>query len=145
MARRVLAYKTLPPTIIHPHVQLIPDLVRDVSHKSILFPCGISQLKRMTNAFYLDERPPRHDWVLVGCERSRQIHCHVYGEDCPRIELCPRKLFDPANAFALMRCCMVEKKVERSGRIACLPWGAELPLVEEAIAGLVPLVKEQTD
>ena len=142
MARRALAYKTFPPTVIRPHVQLIPDLVRDVSQKAILFPCGISQLKRMTNAFYLDERPERQDWVLVGCERSRQIHAHLYGQDCPRIELCPRKLFDPGNALALMRCCMVEKKVELSGRIAFLPWGAELPLVEEALAALFHLAKE---
>ena len=142
MARRVLAYKTFPPTIIRPHVQRIPDLASNVSGKALLFPCGISQLKRMMNAFYLDERPERHDWVLVGCERSRQIHHHLYGEDCPRIELCPRKLFDPGNALALMRCCMVEKKVELSGRIAFLPWGAELPLVEEALAALFHLAKE---
>ena len=102
---------------------------------------GISQLKQMTNAFYLDERPERHDWVLVGCERSRQIHNHIYGEDCPSIELCPRKLFDPRATLALMRCCMVEKRVELSGRVAFVPWGAELPLVEEAITVLLRLEK----
>jgi hypothetical protein len=142
MARRVLAYKSFPPTIIRPHVQLITDLARGVSGKALLFPCGISQLKRMTNAFYLDERPERRDWVLVGCERSRQIHAHLYGEDCPSIELCPRKLFDPGDALALMRCCMVEKKVELSGRIAFLPWGAELPLVEGALTALLRLAKQ---
>ncbi len=142
MARRVLAYKTFPPTIIRPHVQLIPDLVREVSEKAILFPCGISQLKRITNAFYLDERPERHDWILVGCERSRQIHRHLYGEDCPCIELCPRKLFNAGDTLALMRCCMVEKKVELSGRVALLPWGAELALVEEALTALLQLARE---
>jgi hypothetical protein len=34
---------------------------------------------------------------------------------------------------------MVEKKVELSGRVALVPWGAELPLVEEALRALVAL------
>jgi hypothetical protein len=108
--------------------------VRDRSDKPLLFPCGISQLKRLTNAYYLDERPERHDWVLVGFQRSRQIHRHFYGEDCRNIELCPRKLFDPGDTLALMRCCMVEKKVDQSGRVAFVPWGAELALVEAPAA-----------
>jgi hypothetical protein len=66
---------------------------------------------------------------------------HFYGEDCPCIELCPRKLFHPGAALALMRCCMVEKKVELSGRVAFLPWGAELPLVEQALTALLQLAQ----
>ncbi len=137
LARRVLAYERFPATILRPHVQPILDLVRDVRDRPLLFPCGISQLKRMIDAFYLDERPERRDWVLVGCERSRYIHRHLYGEDCPSVELCPRRLFDTRGALSLMRCCLVEKTVELSGRIACVPWGAELPLVNEALAALV--------
>jgi hypothetical protein len=91
---------------------------------------------------YLDERPERVDWVLVGCERSRQIHRHLYSEDCPSIELCPKRLFDPRGALGLMRCCMVEKKVEVVGRTAFVPWGAELPLVEEALEALIGLTQE---
>jgi hypothetical protein len=137
MARQVLAYKSFPPTVIRPHIQPILDLARDVAGRTLLFPCGISQLKRTTEASYLDERPDWQEWVLVGCERSRQIHQHFYGRDCPRIELCPRRLFNVAGALVLMRCCSLEKKVDLTGRVALVPWGAELQLVEQAIASLI--------
>jgi hypothetical protein len=117
------------------------DLVRDVADRPLLFPCGISRLARTMNAFYLDQRPPRHDWVLVGCERSRQIHRHFYGEDCPRIELCPREVFEHRQGLALLRCCMIEKQVEVRGRAAFVPWGADVDLVEEALTALVALAE----
>jgi len=107
--------------------------------KPILFPCGISQLKAMATAYYLDERPRRQDWVLVGCERSRQVHYHIYGDAPPRIELCPKKLFAAGGALALMRCCMVEKSVDLSGHVAIVPWGAELSLIEDALRALLDL------
>ena len=112
MVRRVLANRDFPAIVVNAHVQPIPALARDVGAQPLLFPCGISQLKRTTAAFYLDERPSRQDWVLVGCARSAQIHRHLYGDDCPRIELCPKHLFDARGGLALMRCCMVEKRVE---------------------------------
>jgi hypothetical protein len=139
MARRVLAYRSFVPTVLQPHVQSMVELAQQVRGRTLLFPCGISQLKRTLEAYYLDERPERHDWVLVGCERSRQIHRHFYGDDCQCIELCPRRLFDPRGALALMRCCMVDKEVELAGRVALVPWGAELPLVEEALTMLLEL------
>jgi hypothetical protein len=138
MARRVLAHRDFPAIVVNAHVQSIPALARDVT-KPLLFPCGISELKRTTAAFYLDERPSRQDWVLVGCTRSQQIHRHFYGDDCPRIELCPKHLFDARGGLALMRCCMVEKRVELSGRVAFVPWGAELSLIEEALRALLDL------
>jgi len=64
--------------------------------------------------------------VLVGCERSRQVHQHVYGDDPLRIELCPKKLFGVEGALVLMRCCMVEKRFDLCGGMAIVPWGAEL-------------------
>ena len=33
----------------------------------------------------------RHDWTLIGCERSLQFHRHFYGDEPPRVDLCPRK------------------------------------------------------
>jgi hypothetical protein len=137
LARRVLAYESFPATLLRPHVQPILDLVHELSDRPLLFPCGITQLKRAVEAFYLDEHPARQDWVLVGCERSRHIHRHFYGEDCPFVELCPRRLFEVGSRLTLMRCCLVEKKVELSGRIAYVPWGADLPLVKEGLAALV--------
>jgi len=143
MTRRVLAYKNFPAVVLNPRIQSIPELVRNLDDKPILFPCGVSQLKGIANAFYLDERPCRQDWVLVGCERSRRIHRHFYGDDPPRIELCPKKLFVGDVSLALMRCCMVEEGFEISGRVAIVPWGAELFLIEEALQALLDCAKSR--
>ena len=143
MTRRVLAYKKFPAIVLNPRIQSIPELVRNVGDKPILFPCGVSQLKRMAKAFYLDERPCRQDWVLVGCERSRRIHHHFYGDDPPRIELCPKKLFVGDVSLGLMRCCMVEEGFEISGRVAIVPWGAELSLIEKALQALLDGTKSR--
>lgn len=142
MARRVLGYRDFPPIVLNAHVQSIPALARDLVARPLLFPCGVSQLKRTGAAFYLDERPSRQDWVLVGCARSAQIHRHLYGNDCPRIELCPKHLFDARGNLALMRCCMVEKRVELRGRVAVVPWGTDLSLIEEALRALLDLATE---
>jgi hypothetical protein len=139
MARRALGNRDFPAVVLNPHIQRIPEMVRHLVDKPILFPCGVSQLKSMARAFYLDERPSRQDWVLVGCERSRQIHCHVYGDDPPRIELCPKRLFGTGSAPALLRCCMIERSFELAGNTAIVPWGAELSIVEHAIRALLDL------
>ncbi len=140
MARRALAHGNFPAIVVNPNIQSIPALAREVVAKPVLFPCGISELKRTTTvAYFLDERPPRQDWVLVGCPRSQQIHRHFYGDDCPRIELCPKRLFVAQGRLALMRCCMIDKVVELSGNVAFVPWGAELSLIEEALRTLVNL------
>ena len=137
MARRVIGNRNFPAIVLNPHIQSIPAMVQHLGDKPILFPCGISQLKAMVRAFYLDERPSRIDWVLVGCERSRQVHCHIYGDEPPRIELCPKKLFVASDGLALMRCCMVEKSFELCGNVAIVPWGAELSVIEDAIRALL--------
>lgn len=139
MARRVLGSRNFPAVVLIPHIQSIPEMVRHLGDKPLLFPCGVSQLKAMARAFYLDERPSRQDWVLVGCERSQQIHYHIYGDAPPRIELCPQKLFTADGRLALMRCCMIEKSFNLSGHVAIVPWGAELSLIEDAIRALLDL------
>ena len=137
MARRVIGNRNFPAIVLNPHIESIPEMVRHLGEKPILFPCGVSQLKAMVRAFYLDERPSRQDWVLVGCERSRQVHCHIYGDEPPRIELCPKKLFVAGDELALMRCCMVESSFELCDNLAIVPWGAELSLIEDAIRALL--------
>jgi len=139
MARRVLGNRNFPAVVLNPRIQSIPEMVRHLGDKPILFPCGISQLKAMATAYYLDERPSRQDWVLVGCERSRQVHRHIYGDEPPRIELCPKRLFAADGALALMRCCMVEKTFKLSGYVAIVPWGVELSLIEDALRALLDL------
>ena len=137
MVKRVIAYRTFPAIVLNPRIQSIPAMVPQLPDKPILFPCGISQLKAKVSAAYLDERPDRQDWILVGCERSREIHRHIYGDEPPRIELCPKKLFVAGSAPALMRCCMVKGSFELRGKVAVVPWGADLAVVEEAIRALL--------
>lgn len=139
LTRQVVAYGDFPALVLEPHIQTIPDLVRDLDNKQILFPCGVSQLRGIAGAFFLDERPARQDWVLVGCEKSRLIHRHMYGVDCACIELCPRTLFRDDAAPALMRCCRVERTFEMSGSVAVVPWGAERSVIESALRALVSI------
>jgi hypothetical protein len=139
IAQRVLASRSFPAIVLNPHIQSVVELACRVDDKAVLFPCGVSQLKRTTRGFFLDERPARQDWVLVGCERSGQIHRHLYGDDAPRIDLCPKKLFRADGSLNLIRCCMVEGGFQLSRRIAVVPWGAGIPVVEEALRALLAL------
>src|SRR3972149_3956822 len=59
---------------------------------ALLFPGRASGLEGPGPTFYLDERPPRQEWLLIGCERSRQIHRHFYGDEPPYIEMWPRHI-----------------------------------------------------
>lgn len=144
MARQVVAYNNFPPVVLRPRIQSILEIIPRRQDKPILFPCGVFQLRLLAQAWYLDERPPRQDWVLVGCDRSRMIHRHVYGADCPRIELCPRKLFATDSAVGLMRCCSVEKGFELTGRVGVVPWGADRSVIEGALQVLVELPQDTT-
>ena len=139
IAQRVLASRNFPAIVLNPHIQSVAEMASHVGDKPVLFPCGVSQLKRTTRALYLDERPARQDWVLVGCERSGQIHRHLYGDVPRRIDLCPKKLFRADGSLNLIRCCMVEGGFQLSRRIAVVPWGAGIPVVEEALRALLAL------
>src|ERR1700687_2432205 len=50
MARRVLANRNFPAVVLNPHIQSIPEMVRHLGDKPLLFPYGVSQLKAMATA-----------------------------------------------------------------------------------------------
>lgn len=103
-----------------------------------LLPCRASGFESLgAPVQFLDERPPRADWVLVGCERSRQIHEHLYGDRPPTVEICPRVLAGARGEPTLVKCCLLERGIERDGQVAVVPWGAELDEVEAALRELV--------
>jgi hypothetical protein len=142
-ARRVLEVaEDLPPVELRPEVFDLIDLASTRPSKSYLFPCrGSGAAPGGAEVAYLDERPPREDWVLVGCERSRQIHCHVYGDEPPSVEMCPREL-DPGSALpSLTKCCMLEDRLEREGSKVVVPWGASLAEVREGLALLLSVAE----
>lgn len=143
-ARRVLEMaEDLPPIMLEPRILDLLELAATRPARRYLFPCrGSGIAPAGSEVFYLDERPPRHDWVLVGCERSRQIHRHFYGDVPPNIEICPRELAQPGPTPILTKCCDLEEGVVQDGMLTVVPWGASLA---EVHAGLRRLVVENRD
>ncbi len=141
-AARVLSVaEDLPPVELQPVIVDMADLARErPPAPHYLLPCRASgfQLDGAAVSF-LDERPPKGDWTLIGCARSRAIHEHFYGgppDDA--IETCPRKLFPPDGAGPLLtKCCLLENANQPDGlSTMVVPWGASLALVKQALADL---------
>jgi hypothetical protein len=85
---------------------------------------------------FLDTRPAeRRDWTLIGCERSLQFHRHFYGDEPPRVELCPRLRLS-AGEPTLAKCCLLERGVEFDGQTAVVPWGSNLDEIRRALRRL---------
>jgi hypothetical protein len=106
---------------------------------SYLFPCrGGGMAVEGAEVAYLDEVPPRHDWTLVGCARSRAIHDALYGGDVPQIDMCPRVLAAgvdvPTGEVLLTKCCLLEDRVEVAGRCVVTPWGASFGELRQGLA-----------
>ncbi len=141
--RRVLEVaEDLPPVDLRPEIVDIVERAGTRPSTRYLFPCrGSGAAPPGAEVVYLDERPPRADWVLVGCERSRQIHRHVYGDEPPSVELCPRELAGPADVFTLTKCCLLEDRIERDGRTVVVPWGASLAEVREGLGLLISVAE----
>ena len=103
-----------------------------------LFPCRSSGFDEMgAPVHFLDERPARADWTLVGCERSLQIHEHHYGDRPPVADICPRQLTGHRDTPTLLKCCLLERGIQRDGQVVTVPWGATLEEVEEGLKELV--------
>jgi hypothetical protein len=137
-SRRVLEVaEDLPPIVFVPEVFDLVELAAGRPADRYLFPCrGSGIAPEGKEVFYLDERPPRHDWVLVGCERSRQIHRHFYGDEPPNVEMCPRELVQPGPAPILTKCCNLEEGVVQDGTMTVVPWGATLVEVHAGLRQL---------
>jgi hypothetical protein len=138
-ATRVLEVaEDLPPIALEPEIFDIVELAAARPAGTYLYPCrgsGIAPAGK--EVFYLDERPSRHEWVLVGPERSRQIHRHFYGDEPPAVEICPRELATPGPDPVLTKCCQLEEGIDQDASMTIVPWGATL---EEVHAGLRQLV-----
>ena len=111
------------------------SFVGSVQPEAYLVPCRSGGLDELgAPVYFLDERPPlRHPWTLIGCERSLQFHRHYYGDEPPRVEMCPRKLAPTSARPTLLKCCLLEFGIEQDGMTAVVPWGADLPMVEQAL------------
>lgn len=127
-----------------PPVRLFAELIdiRDLAapegpQTHFLLPCQGAGLDLPGTVHYLDQRPARADWTLIGCERSRQFHHWFYGEDPDRrIELCPARLTTSAvepGPVTLLRCCMLERGIRVEGQRVMVPWGTNLSEVQTAL------------
>lgn len=139
--RRVLdVAEELPPIEVMPEIVDIRRLAATRPADHYLYPCrggGVAIENAATS--YLDERPPRADWCLVGCTRSAQLHRWFYGDLPPMVSSCPRELAgaDPATA-TLTKCCLLEEGLEVDALQVTVGWGATLAEVE---AGLHQLAR----
>jgi hypothetical protein len=137
-AERVLALaEHLPPMVLVPEVVELAQLARG---SDLLLPCrGGGVLVEGASVDYLDERPQRRDWLLLGCERSQQIHEHFYGERAPQVDICPRRRAGDGGP-TLAKCCLLEASIEVDpDRTVVVPWGASLEQIAEALDRLARL------
>lgn len=136
--RRVLDLaEHLPPIELVPDVIELEQLAASAPSASYLLPCrggGISIDGATTD--YLDERPGRRSWTLVGCERSQQIHDWFYGERATQVDICPRERAGGTGAV-LTKCCLLEKHIETGDGRVVVPWGASLEQIAEALTAMV--------
>jgi len=141
-ARRVLDLaEDLPPIELVADVVSLDDLMgRLPASKPLLLPCRGSGVASSGTAArdisFLDERPPRQDWTLIGCARSRALHQWFYGDVPETVELCPRLRPRPPGEATLTKCCLLENHNERDGDCVVVPWGASLALVRQGLAAL---------
>ena len=138
MARAVVNYdEDLPPV----QLTFAPIDLRSLAaaHPAdhYLFPCRCSGLSSGARVDFLDAGPPEPaDWTLIGCERSRQIHVALYGhEPAFRVDFCPR-VVGRVDGPTLLKCCLRERGIERSGDAIVVPWGAALDEVRSALREL---------
>lgn len=137
-AQRVLGLaETLPPMELVPDLVEFDQLAQGNTATSYLLPCrggGVS-IEGAT-VKYLDERPAREAWLLLGCERSEQIHESFYGDRAPQVDICPRKRPGGGGA-TLAKCCLLETHNEvDTDRTVVVPWGASLALIADALGTL---------
>jgi hypothetical protein len=138
MARSVVDYdEDLPPVELDFDAIDMRELALSHPASHYLFPCRCSGLSLDARVDFLDAGPPAAaDWTLIGCERSRQIHVALYGaEPAARVDFCPRIVGRP-DGPTLLKCCLRERGIERSGDAIVVPWGAALDEVREALREL---------
>jgi hypothetical protein len=144
-ARRVLdVAEDLPPVELVPVLVDLAELALQRPAPRYLLPCRGSGI-RLDGAEvrFLDERPTKEDWVLLGCDRSRELHRWFYREEAETVDLCPRRVAARAGGAmpVLTKCCLLEEHLERDGITVTVPWGASLDLVRAGLERVVAMAE----
>lgn len=142
--QRVLAVaEDLPPIVPVPtFVDSRGELERACASlpSDVLVPCRGSGIEFAdTKVSYLDERPPEADWILLGCERSQQIHRWFYGSRANVVDICPTNFLSTSRdgTQTITRCCLIQEGVETRPQGIYVPWGASLAEVRQGIERVV--------
>ena len=138
MAEQVIAFdEDLPPIELVLEAVDIPELAAAHPAASYLLPCRGAGTELGAPVSYLDTRPAdRANWLMIGCERSLQFHRHFYGDEPPRVELCPRRRPTSPDELTLAKCCLLERGVEYENARAVVPWGSNLDEIRAALRWL---------
>lgn len=145
MAEQAVAFdEDLPPIDLQLDALDIRQLATTNPAPHYLLPCRGSGVNLGGDICFLDTRPAqRQDWLMIGCERSLQFHRHFYGDEPPRVDICPRRRaevednhFPVTPVPTLTKCCLLERAVESSGNVAVVPWGSNLDEVRSALRWL---------
>jgi len=138
MVEQVLSYADLPPIILELETIDLRYLADTVNPEAYLVPCRSGGLTHLSApVYFLDERPKqRQNWTLLGCERSLQFHRHYYGDEPPRVEMCPRKRLKSDEKATILKCCLLEYDIEQQDNVMIVPWGTDLNMIEKALRQL---------
>jgi hypothetical protein len=141
MAEQVVAFdEDLPPIELVLEAVDITELAAAHPASRYLLPCRGAGTELSAPVSYLDTRPAdRRDWLMLGCERSLQFHRHFYGDEPPRVDLCPRRRTASVDDLTLAKCCLLERGVEYEGTRAVVPWGSNLDEIRAALRWLTGL------
>jgi hypothetical protein len=136
-ARRVLEVaEDLPPIELEPVLIDLTELAAERRAPRYLLPCrGSGITLEGAEVRFLDERPERQDWVLLGCDRSRELHRWFYREEPDAVDLCPRRAAGRLGGatVVLTKCCLLEERLEDEPGAVTVPWGASLDQVREGL------------
>jgi hypothetical protein len=162
-AERMLAVaEEIPPLELVADVVDLAELARSNPAPRYLLPCRGSGFSaggaQGIEVAFLDERPPRQDWTLIGCNRSRQLHRWFYGDLPDTVEMCPRALAAGGGgagggragggggpyrpAVTLTKCCLLENRIDCDGSTVVVPWGASLEQVRQGLQLAAELAAE---
>jgi hypothetical protein len=138
-AEQAVAFdEDLPPVSLDLHAVSVPELAAAHPADTYLLPCRGSGTELGAPVAFLDTRPAeREKWLLIGCERSLQLHRHFYGDEPEQVDLCPRARATPGNGLTLTKCCLRERGIEVEDGMAVVPWGATVDEVRQALRELL--------
>jgi hypothetical protein len=132
---RLLAVaEDLPPMLPVADTVSFADLAMSAPASRYLLPCrGSGVAVAGAETAYLDERPQRRPWTLLGCARSSEIHRWFYDDEPPAVDICPRRRGHDPRAVVLTKCCLLEDRIAVEDDGVVVPWGATLNQVRDAL------------